>query len=532
MNIFIQTAMDTTADAGMNYFISLYGFPPGYIGNQIPLHRVTPENPVIITDHIHGWITWNDAKIPVLQKPADLSHRGEALLTYTDGTVSYPCAVIRDNDITISLDIFSHLGLFVSGYLEKIWNTLKDKKKEIIAIPFADYYCDFLFSCIRIAQKNARVPLVHKSFWPEGKTCAVCLTHDVDEVKKTYQWITYPLKLIKRGNLGNLKLQFRSLSQKLKGNEPYWTFDEILRVEGSRKVKSSFYFLKETGKVRISDRKTWRHYGRRYNFNTIRVRELLRDLNSRGWEVGLHGSFYSYLNPEMLQDEKEALEQSAGASVRGGRQHNLNLKIPETWLNQERAGLSYDTTLGYNDCLGFRWGISFPFRPYYSEEKRNLDIVQIPLTIEDLPYFRSQQPFDQFLKIFKNVRHTQGVLTLLWHHSVFNENEFPGWESDYIKILDYCKEQNAWIGSGRQVHEWWTRREETRIDWEYDRALLKIIPYPLGEQHCITIYPPEKMKIKDIKNAGIVSSDESSVIIKTQNIDHSEIVEIIFTEIS
>ena len=95
------------------------------------------------------------------------------------------------------------------------------------------------------------------------------------------------------------------------------------------------------------------------------MRDLLFELNSHGWEVGLHGSFHSFLDTEKLRNEKAALEQALKSPVIGGRQHNLNLKIPETWLNQEKAGLFYDTTLGYNDCLGFRWGISFPFRPYY-----------------------------------------------------------------------------------------------------------------------------------------------------------------------
>ena len=66
------------------------------MGNKIPLQRIASENPMIIDNQIHGWITWKDVKIPVLQKPADLSNQGEELLTYTDGTISYPCAVIQD----------------------------------------------------------------------------------------------------------------------------------------------------------------------------------------------------------------------------------------------------------------------------------------------------------------------------------------------------------------------------------------------------------------------------------------------------
>ncbi len=529
MNIFIQSANTTNADEGLNYFLSLYGFQPGCTESQIPIQKVRSETSMLVDDQIHGWIIWEDTKIPVFQKPADLSNQGEKLLTYTDGTISYPCAVIRNDDIIITLDIFSHLGLIISGHIEKISGSLKERKKEIIGIPFADYYCDFLFSCLQIIQKTTKRPIVHKAFWPEGKCCAVCLTHDVDEIKKTYQWVTYPLKFLKQGNLRNLIPQFRSFIEKLRGYEPYWTFDEILRIEGSRGVKSSFYFLKETGEVRISDRKTWRHSGRRYDFNDKKVRDLLIELNSKGWEVGLHGSFHSFLDPEKLRNEKAALEQVLKSPVIGGRQHNLNLKIPETWLNQEKAGLFYDTTLGFNDCLGFRWGISFPFRPYYAEENRNLKILQIPLAIEDLPYFRHQQPWDEFLKIFNHIHRTQGVLTLLWHHSVFNENEFPGWALDYVKILDYAREKNAWIGSARQIYEWWSRREKTIIEWNYLGMVLKISPYPKEEQHFVKIYFPGSTKIKNVKNATIIRCDQESCEIKTDVLINHGCIEITFT---
>ena len=511
MKLILHTTQDLFSESGYHYFKNTYGFDPesAPVKFIVFLHD-TSTSTNNDSNAIHGWIPIGNKKIPVFHVPTDLSGRGKPLLFFTGNQRTYPCAIETDDSIIVSLDIFYQLGFCLSGNLEHIWKNHPELRCELITIPFMDYYASFLFDIIRQIYVRLRLPFVHKSFWPDGKTCAVCLTHDVDEVKKTYQWITYPLKLIKRGKLGNLLPQFRSLIQKIKGNEPYWTFDEIIRVEGSRGVKSSFYFLKESGKVRIFDRKTWRHLGRRYDFNNTRVRELFHRLNSNGWEVGLHGSFYSHMDPEMLQDEKEALEQSLGSPVIGGRQHNLNLKIPETWLNQETAGLLYDTTLGYNDCLGFRWGISFPFRPFVLNENRNLDIVQIPLAIEDLPYFRSQQPFDQFLKIFKNVEDTHGVLTLLWHHSVFNENEFPGWESDYIKILDYCNEQNAWIGSGRQIHEWWTQREKSTIDWEYSHEILKIAPSPRGKHHFIKICIPDSLKIKEVNNAIIIMCDQNS----------------------
>jgi hypothetical protein len=531
MDVIIQTNIDKYSVFGVNYFLSKYGFFPENVEEKLHLIIIRNNDNTQPDGQIKGWVEFEGIRLPVLLPPSRISDQGAPLLTYTNGEVEYPCAIITDSNIIISLDVFRHLGFFLSGHLEKTWALIQEEKKDIIEVPFVDYYCDFLLSCLQIIHNKQNIPIIHKAFWPDGKSCAVCLTHDVDEVKKTYQWITYPLKLILKGNFGIIIPQYRSFIQKLRGHEPYWTFDEIIQMEGSRGVRSSFYFLKETGKILLFDRKTWHHYGRRYDFNDKPIRKLLQDLYSREWEIGLHGSFYSYLDPEKLHIEKEALELSLGMSVTGSRQHNLNLKIPNTWLYQESAGLFYDTTLGYNDCLGFRWGISFPFRPFYAKDNRSINILQIPLAIEDLPYFRCQHPWNEFLIIFNHIKVTHGVLTLLWHQTVFNENEYPGWAREYEQIIDYCKNHNAWIGSTKQIYEWWTRREKTTIDWNFDGTFLKISPVPKEQEHFIKIYLPDSLKIKEVHNATIIRCDQKECEIKTDILQKEEVIEITFSRV-
>ena len=118
---------------------------------------------------------------------------------------------------------------------------------------------------------------------------------------------------------------------------------------------------------------------------------------------------------------------------------------------------------------------------------------------------------------------------MLWHHSVFNENEFPGWASDYAKILDYARQQDAWIGSAKQIYEWWTHREKTIIDWQYDGSLLKISTSPKEEQHFVKVYLPDSVKIKNIKNATVIRCDKESCEIKTGILDKTGYIEITLT---
>jgi len=82
-------------------------------------------------------------------------------------------------------------------------------------------------------------------------------------------------------------------------------------------------------------------------------------------------------------------------------------------------------------------------------------------------------------------------------------------------MLDHAQKRNAWIGTARQICEWWTRREKTTLDWNYEAPLLKIFPHPEEEQHYIRIHVPESMKINEVRKATIISCDQESCEIKT-----------------
>lgn len=491
---------DTYSKIGYNYFLTKYGISFNS-KNLKSTPQLVPSN-----------FKLNDKEIPFFsQSSSNLEYDESRILT--------------------NMDMFKQIGYSLSGICERIWPNIGEKKYNYIKKPFVDYYCDILFNSLLNTHKNLDLPLVRKSFWPDGKRFAVCLTHDVDEIKKTYQWITYPFRRIKNFDLLGLSNQVISMNNKLNGKEPFWTFDKLLDIENKYNVKSSFFFLEEDGKVKLLDKKTWRHAGRRYKFKTPKVADLMKELKMKGWDVGLHGSFYSYKDSSKLISEKKALEKVLGDSIHGTRQHNLNLDIPKTWLYHEKAGLEYDTTLGFNDCLGFRWGTCFPFKPFSIQDNRLINILEIPLVIEDLPYFRDQNRWDNCMKIIQEIEKYGGVLTLLWHHSVFNDNEFPGWGAAYEKIIGLCQEKNAWITNAKEIADWWSWRDKSNFEWIFDGSCLKIMPFPLEKRHFLNIYPPEKMSIKKIHNAKIIESNNDMISIQTNIPKNNEYIEIEFSEI-
>ncbi len=435
---------------------------------------------------------------------------------------------IRKNRIEIDRDIFSFIGKCLSGDLESFWKSISRSEREKLGnVPFIDVYERMLFLFFVYAFEELRLPFVCKTSWP-GTKFAVCLTHDVDEVKKTYQWVTWPLMYLRNKQVHLLKGQLYSLRGKLNGKEPFWTFDELVKIEKSHNVKSSFYFLKEKGKAKIFAPNTWKLLGRRYDFSDTKVRRIMRQLYSGGWEIGLHGSYESYKNPEMLEREKNDLQISLGYGVKGIRQHHLNLDFPKTWEYHEKIGMEYDTSLGFKDQMGFRAGTCVPF--YLYSNKKRLNLLEIPLAIMDTPLFKYREDLsDKFEKMINTVSEFNGILTLLWHHAVFNEYEFPGWGAAYGKIIELCKNRNAWITSGREISEWWQLRYKTSLELDYEGTCLKIKPLTEDNSHFLSVNLPGNMTIKKISNAKVIGTDKNWFTIRTNSLKNDETVNMEFT---
>ncbi len=286
----------------------------------------------------------------------------------------------------------------------------------------------------------------HGIIWPDNKKFAVCLTHDVDRIRKTYQYITQ----VKKANY----LQVRQL---FKFRNPYWGFPAIMRIEDKFGVRSTFFFMQESKKISLLRPKQWVLSAGKYKFDDKKVCKIIQLLHRNGWEIGLHGSYDSYKNENSLREEKKELEDVLGAEVIGIRQHYLNLEIPKTWRIQQRVGFLYDASFGFRDRVGFRDERYLPFHPFDDS------FLEIPLIIMDSALFLNYDSEDviwkECLSLIEKVEKQKGLLTVLWHQRVFNEREFPGWSVVYEKIIKECKRRNAYFGTCKDIFNLWMKNE-------------------------------------------------------------------------
>ena len=279
----------------------------------------------------------------------------------------------------------------------------------------------------------------------EDHEFALCLTHDVDRVYKTFQAPYYAVRDRDPSHL-------RSLTS---SERPYWQFEEIMELEEELGVRSSFYFLTERDLFRDKGPRDWvnptkwKLFAGRYDVRDEEFVDMIRTLDEGGWEVGLHGSYESYDDPERLRYEKETLEEVVGHEIAGGRQHYLNLNEPETWEYHREIGLQYDASLGSSTDFGFQHGYD-PIRPFDDE------FVVFPLTAMEVTLMNNtdgRSPTEAGRELMRTAAKENAIVTLLWHPRFFNDDEFPGYRTLYSELVQFAQDQGAWIGPCRDLLE-------------------------------------------------------------------------------
>jgi len=260
----------------------------------------------------------------------------------------------------------------------------------------------------------------------------VCLSHDIDRTHKTYQFLTKSISSLVKGNIEGIRNQFRSLSEK----NQYWTFQDFIEIEQAYNIRSTVFFLNESIKLNVFKPGSYKLALGRYQINDPEIVKVIKWLDINGWEIGVHGSFNSYRDPELMYNEKKALENIVEHPVIGIRQHYLNLN-ESTWKYQRDLGFLYDSSWGHTDAIGFKNEKFVPFHPL------NDDFIVFPLVLMDTCFMGTRNKWDEFDKLLDVCKKKGSVLVINFHQHVFNKYDFPGFKEAYISMLKILTENNA-----------------------------------------------------------------------------------------
>ena len=281
---------------------------------------------------------------------------------------------------------------------------------------------------------------VVERLWPQlllvRSQFKVVVSHDVDR-PSAYAFGSKRLFLkeiagdiLKRNSLElafNRSLVRLKTTQHLQPLDPFNTFDWLMDASENAGIRSSFYFL--CGRTNPC-------FDAQYQPGHPVIRHLMRCINRRGHEIGLHPSYETSTHSELVAHEGQRLlqickEEGIQQNEWGGRMHYLRWRWPSTAYAWERSGFDYDSTLGYPDRPGFRCGTCHPYFMFDPVTQRQLNLVQRPLIVMDCSVISSQylglgytdKSLSLFVKLKNNCKFVGGNYTLLWHNSHFMTKE-------------------------------------------------------------------------------------------------------------
>ena len=311
--------------------------------------------------------------------------------------------------------------------------------------------------------------------WPDGKRFAVCLTHDVDFVsaRSARQHLRSLYRDVRIGAGRAATDRLRALAMNCfqvaratfrSGDDPFHHYEKWLELESEVGVHSTFFFLPEAvGKPHYTDG-PYRYSDRvRFDGQRCSVADMMREIDRRGWEIGLHASWYAFDNADELKSQKGQIEGTIGHQIASVRQHFLHYDIRTTPRAHATAGFRYDSSLGFNDNVGFRFGTSHPWYLYDLESEEEVPVLEVPLIIQDTAMLRptkglrldEKMALRYIRQLAETTERVGGVLTLLWHPNAIS---VPAEWSVYLRALDELKASGAWLASVAEIGEWWEAR--------------------------------------------------------------------------
>ncbi|MDO5656370.1 MAG: polysaccharide deacetylase family protein [Flavobacteriaceae bacterium] len=169
-------------------------------------------------------------------------------------------------------------------------------------------------------------------------------------------------------------------------------------------------------------------------------RTIIRSVNS--WAlVGLHPSFQSNKDVEILKMEKRNLENVLGKNVSKSRQHYIKLEFPKTYQNLLSTGVYEDYSMGFPDEVGFRAGTCHPFFWYDLSKETQTSLLIHPfcvmdVTLKDYKNMREEHVYFILKNLESEVKKVNGKLYLVCHNeSLSGHREWEKWDEVFFEFL-------------------------------------------------------------------------------------------------
>jgi hypothetical protein len=231
---------------------------------------------------------------------------------------------------------------------------------------------------------------------------------------------------------GNWK-QFRQRVSVLQGKQkdPYDSYGSLHQLHQQYHLKPYYFFL-------VAGKKG------KYDKNISPDRKALKDLigdHLIRYPVGIHPSWRSGDEHDLLKKEIDTLRSITGNEVLSSRQHYIRFTLGETFRRLIANGIRFDFSMGYGSINGFRASVASPFYWYDLEKETQTSLLLFPFCYMDANSFyeqkyTTQQALDEMRHYYNAVKSVNGTFIMIWHNQFFGTDKlFSGWKEVYEQFI-------------------------------------------------------------------------------------------------
>lgn len=349
-----------------------------------------------------------------------------------------PVFFVTDITNDFIFDIFGASFFLVSRY-EEYCSSAKDihgrfKAENSVAfqnsfleIPIINYWCILLIDLLKKQFQN---------FQQNKREYSFISTIDVDNAfayrhKGFFRTTGAFLKSILTLNLPDFLHRAKVLCGK--DSDPYDNFDYLQDLHNAYGLSPIYFFLVGN----------YGKYDKNISHNNKFLRKLIYEKSQKS-EIGIHPSYSSYGNINLVKTEIERISSITGKLISKSRQHFLRMQLPETYKVLEKCGIENDYSMGYSTHSGFRAGTCTPFDFFDITSNSELRIKVFPFAVMDTTLkselHNPEKAIEKIYHIVQSIKKCNGTFISLWHNeSSSDTGQWKGWKNVLEKMLIFAK---------------------------------------------------------------------------------------------
>jgi hypothetical protein len=418
-----------------------------------------------------------DEKIEIVSRRSDsvLSYKGAQIPIYGDRLT------FREEETGVLVDEESQQSAMhqqLSRGIVRIGYNLFDEVRALLTVGQPAVYAgiptlDRHIALLRDLIVASGVPLEEIPPVPDGYKFIACLTHDVDHPSiRQHKWDHTMFGFLYRAVFGSLRNFFRGRIpvRSLLTNwaaalrlpfvymgfaKDFWRDFDDRYLELEKGLCSTFFvipFKNHPGKSSHGVAPSFRaaRYGARDLADTI------KKITAAGSEVGLHG-IDAWCDSSRGREELEEIRRLTGVSEIGVRMHWLYYD-QQSPVALEQAGAAYDSTIGYNETVGYRAGTTQAYKPLEATR-----LLELPLHVMDTALFYPNHlglspvlAMTHLRGLVDNAVQFGGCLTINWHDRSLAPER--AWDACYRDLVQDMKSRGAWFATAGQAISWFRKR--------------------------------------------------------------------------